>query len=192
MKSIKILAMLAITATVVSVGPAKAEPPKTTPCDALEYTVQASKQSALITVYTSQLGVRELTGKNDGLQVEAYLKTVGLGKGYAWCAAFVKWCLIRANIPNNLNAMALSAHNKSNLVYYKKRFYKPSQPGDVFTLYYARLGRIGHTGFVDRQINSSIYESVEGNTNEAGSREGDGVYRKKRSYNATYSISRWQ
>ncbi|HRO18524.1 MAG TPA: hypothetical protein PLU07_10055, partial [Ferruginibacter sp.] len=64
--------------------------------------------------------------------------------------------------------------------------------GDVFTLYYAHLKRIGHTGFHHKKINSSVYESVEGNTNAAGSREGDGVYKKKRSYNATHSISRWQ
>ena len=191
MKSIKILGMLLITASVLSVGDADAQPPKTNPCDAVSNSVTQTKQQALVFTYTSQIGVREATGKNDGPQVEAYLKTVGLGKGYAWCAAFVKWCLNKAGISNTLNGMALSAHNKNNLVYHQKRFIKAVQPGDVFTLYYAHLGRIGHTGFIDKQVNSSIYESVEGNTNEAGSREGDGVYKKKRSYNATHSISRW-
>lgn len=33
--------------------------------------------------------------------------------------------------------------------------------------------------------------TVEGNTNEAGSREGDGVYRKRRLKNQIYKISRW-
>lgn len=36
----------------------------------------------------TQLHVRELTGRNDGPEVEKYLKSVGLGKGYAWCMAF--------------------------------------------------------------------------------------------------------
>lgn len=153
---------------------------------------QCSQQQRLVYAYTSQIGVREATGKNDGKDVEKYLKTVGLGRGYAWCAAFVKWCLIQADISNSVNGMALSAHNKNNLVFYKKKFYKSPRAGDVFTLYYATLKRIGHTGFYNMQINSSIYETVEGNTNEAGSREGDGVYRKKRSFNATYSISRWE
>lgn len=145
-------------------------------------------------IYTSFIGVREKSGKNDGPEVEMFLRTVGLGKGYPWCAAFVKYCLLEAGIESakKINGMALSCENKSDFVYNKGKKIKEVEAGDVFTLYYAKLKRIGHTGFVDKEINSSIFESVEGNTNIAGSREGDGVYRKKRSYNATYSISRWQ
>ena len=44
----------------------------------------------------TQLYVREKTGKNDGPQVEAYLKAVGLPAGYAWCVAFAYWCFSRA------------------------------------------------------------------------------------------------
>ncbi|HYC27613.1 MAG TPA: CHAP domain-containing protein [Chitinophagaceae bacterium] len=142
-------------------------------------------------VYTSQIGVRELTGKNDGVQVQAYLKTVGLGKGYAWCAAFVKWCFLQVGIKTPTNGMAASFHNPKRLVYFKSRFLHDPQPGDVFTLYYPHLKRIGHTGFYDGRLNKSIYYTVEGNTNGAGSREGDGVYRKYRSFKATHSISRW-
>jgi len=87
--------------------------------------------------------------------------------------------------------MALSTHSSKRLVYFKGKFIKEPQAGDVFTLYYPKLKRIGHTGFFDKQINSKIYRSVEGNTNAAGSREGDGVYIKYRSYNSTYSINRW-
>lgn len=152
---------------------------------------QVDREALLVRAYTSQIGVREATGKNDGKAVEMYLKTVGLGKGYAWCAAYVKWCLNQAGISNTLNGMALTAHNKSKIVYYKNKWYTTPKPGNVFTLYYASLKRIGHTGFFHRQINSSVYETVEGNTNEAGSREGDGVYKKKRSFNATYSITSW-
>lgn len=91
-----------------------------------------------------------------------------------------------------MNGMALSCENKKNMVFQKSKHLKEAKPGDVFTLYYAKLGRIGHTGFYDRPVNSSVFETVEGNTNMAGSREGDGVYRKKRSYHSTYSISRWE
>ena len=45
--------------------------------------------------------------------------------------------------------------------------------------------------FHDKKINDKIFKSVEGNTNSAGSREGDGVYVKYRSFRATYSINRW-
>ena len=87
--------------------------------------------------------------------------------------------------------MALSADRPGYYVYFKGIRIKEPMPGDVFTLYYPKLKRIGHTGFFDKQINSKIYRSVEGNTNAAGSREGDGVYIKYRSYNSTYSINRW-
>lgn len=148
-------------------------------------------QTCIEQTYNSQLGVREATGKNDGVQVETYLKSVKLGKGYAWCAAFVKWCFDQCGIKTTINAMALSTHRPGHLVYYKGKQLRPPIAGDVGTLYYQHLGRIGHTFFYDKEINSKIYRSVEGNTNSAGSREGDGVYIKYRSYKATYSISRW-
>ena len=88
--------------------------------------------------------------------------------------------------------MALSCENKNNFVLRNKKELQQPKTGDVGTLYYTNLKRIGHTFFYDRRVNSSVYESVEGNTNGEGSREGNGVYRKKRSFNATYSLSRWE
>ena len=148
-------------------------------------------QSRITLIYTSQIGVVEATGRNDGKQVEAYLKAVNLGKGYPWCAAFVKWCFVQLGTKNKINAMALSCDRPGHYVYFKGNKIRTPQPGDVFTLYYAKLKRIGHTGFFDKDVNGKIYRSVEGNTNSAGSREGDGVYIKYRSYKATYSINRW-
>ncbi|HUM50476.1 MAG TPA: hypothetical protein PK431_01630 [Chitinophagales bacterium] len=87
--------------------------------------------------------------------------------------------------------MALSADRPGHYVYFKGKRITTPIAGDVFTLYFPKLKRIGHTGFFDQEINSKVFRSVEGNTNAAGSREGDGVYIKYRSYNATYSINRW-
>lgn len=148
-------------------------------------------QSRVVETYHSQVGVREATGHNDGFQVEQYLKAVKLGKGYAWCAAFVKWTFDQCGIHTTINAMALSTHRPGHFVYYKGTKILEPVAGDVFTLFYPKLGRIGHTGFYDAGINTKIYRSVEGNTNAAGSREGDGVYIKYRSYKATFSINRW-
>lgn len=156
-----------------------------------------SSTPSITQVYQSQIAVREATGKNDGYHVEKYLKSVGLGKGYAWCAAFVRWCYDQAKIKTTINGAAASAHNRDNLVYYKSKLIKEPEAGDVFTLWYANLGRIGHTGFFHERLNQSVYESYEGNTGEGGAidvgtREGQGVYRKYRSFKATYSISRWR
>ncbi|MCO5238886.1 MAG: CHAP domain-containing protein [Chitinophagaceae bacterium] len=154
--------------------------------------IKVDSISALTNVYLSQVGVREKTGNNDGPQVEMYLRSVNLGKGYAWCAAFVHWCLDSAGIRNSITAWSPSAHNAKNVAWNGKEFLKDVRPGDVGCLYYPSLRRIGHTFFYHRTINGSVYETVEGNTNAAGSREGDGVYKKKRSFNATYSITRWE
>ena len=160
--------------------------------EAITHVDEIPSNLKLQSIYTSFIGVREKTGTNDGPEVEMFLHSVGLGKGYAWCAAFVKYCMLEAGIKaaERMNGMAMSTENKKNFVFKNGKFIKEPQPGDVGTLYYARLNRIGHTFFWDKKVNQSIFESVEGNTNMAGSREGDGVYRKKRSYNATFSISR--
>ena len=172
--------------TVVVVIPAKKEEVSTItiPTNVNPISLQKS--------YLSQVGVREATGHNDGKDVEKYLKCVGLGKGYAWCSAFVKWNLIQAQIPNTITAWSPSAENKDYFILQKHKFLEEPKAGDVGTLYFPRMKRIGHTFFFNRKINSSSYESVEGNTNSGGSREGDGVYKKIRSFNATYSISRWE
>lgn len=156
--------------------------------------VTVIKNPSLQEIYSAYIGVREATGNNDGKQVERFLKNVGLGKGFPWCAAYVKTCLLEAGIKSasKINGMALSCENKAYFVYRARSKIEPVRSGDVFTLWYANLKRIGHTGFVDHDVNGTVYESVEGNTNAAGSREGDGVYRKKRSYNATHSVTRWR
>ena len=139
----------------------------------------------------SQVGVREATGNNDGPEVEKYLASTGLGKGHPWCAAFVRWCLDSANIKSSVTAWSPTAENKKHILYSARNLKEEPVAGDVVTFYYANLGRIGHTGFYHRRISNTVYESVEGNTDSGGSREGQGVYRKYRSFNSTYSISRW-
>jgi len=49
---------------------------------------------------------------------------------------------------------------------------------------------VAHVGFVD-QWQSKYVITVEGNTNEAGSREGDGVYRKRRPIKSIYIVANY-
>lgn len=179
----KILFTLLITASVFSVG---AAPPSTIKqSNSIDVALSVQK------VYISQIGVRELTGHNDGIQVVNYLHNAGASQGDPWCAAFVRWCFDQVGVKTTINAYSPTAYNISNPVLKQNRFIIEPRAGDVFCLYFPKMKRIAHTGFFDRRINSTVYESVEGNTNQAGSREGDGVYRKRRSFNATYVISRW-
>jgi hypothetical protein len=200
-------------------------------------------------IYTAEIGVREKTGKNDGERVEEYLAVTQLGKGYAWCAAFVSWVFAEAGFPeprtpwspalfpkkrviwergkavrkptssvilsgtkwsrkisllaahtvrpantmfSSVNqqiyplrlASAHTQHLKPNTQYLKPK------PGDIFGIYYTNLKRIAHVGFIDEWDDKQII-TVEGNTNEAGSNEGDGVYRKRRPIASIYQVANW-
>lgn len=151
-----------------------------------------TKRDEVKKIYDSQLHVREMTGKNDGLEVEKYLKHVGLEKGYAWCAAFVSWVYSEATIANPKSAWSPSMLPASKIIYQrndKKKQLNP-QTGDTFGIWFNNLKRVAHVGFVDEwQPSESYVITVEGNTNDADSREGDGVYRKRRLKSQIYQVA---
>lgn len=62
--------------------------------------------------------------------------------------------------------------------------------GDIFALFFPEKNRIAHAGFID-QWDGTWLITVEGNTNLSGSREGDGVYRKRRLVRSVYQVARY-
>jgi hypothetical protein len=133
----------------------------------------------------SQNGVQESPkGSNAGTAVEKYLKSVGLGKGYAWCMAFVYWSVSEATKQLELtNPLVRTAGvlNQWNKIAPK---YKKTIPavGDIFIMDYGK-GQ-GHTGFVVEVLPNGILKTLEGNTNDEGSREGFEVCYKTRKTSA--------
>lgn len=120
----------------------------------------------------SQIGVQEFPrGSNAGPGVEKYLNSVGLGKGYPWCMAFVYWCVQEActlnNEPNPLRKTAgvLAQWNAVP----KLRRTNP-QSGDIFIMEFSK--GTGHTGFVEKVNIDGTVLTIEGNTDERASREG--------------------
>lgn len=139
-------------------------------------------------VYDSQLGVKE-EGSNAGAQVETYLRYVNLGKGNAWCAAFVCWVLGKANIPNPRTGWSPHLFPKTKTVWLNGSKQPQFNTGDVFGLYYPEKGRIAHAGFIDKREGSWLV-TVEGNTVAvAGGQEG--VYRKRRHVRSVDRVGRW-
>ena len=155
-------------------------------------TCVALNQNRVADIYRSQIGVRELTGHNDGKMVEAYLASCHLSKGNPWCAAFVTWSYKQAGVKTVVSGYAPNWFPKQNVVY-SRQSKNNSIPGtsDVFGIWFANKKRIAHVGFIDEWLPGSFAVTVEGNTNEAGSREGDGVYRKRRLKSQIYKVSRW-
>ena len=140
--------------------------------------------------YESQIGVREKTGHNDGVMVETYLRYCSLGKGNPWCASFVCWTYGQAHVMNPRSGYCPDLFSAKKVIYRRgsKINKEPPQHGDVWGLYFPEKGRVAHVGFVD-QWGEKYVTTVEGNTNEAGSREGDGVYRKRRPIRSIYVVA---
>jgi peptidoglycan hydrolase-like protein with peptidoglycan-binding domain len=140
-----------------------------------------------------EIGVREdPPGSNRGKKVEEYQASVGVDPGEPWCAAFVYWCFARAasdlDLANPMkekkcrtgSVVELWNHANANgakIVTHDAALADPSRimPGMVFVI--TMTGGHGHTGLVSRVIGNSL-ETIEGNTNDDGSREGIGVFRR--------------
>jgi hypothetical protein len=139
----------------------------------------------------TQDGVREDPGRpNRGPQVDQYLARVGVDprSGSPWCAAFAYWCFDEAarhlglanpcvKTAGVLDHWARSPH--AARVPAEAAFDDPRliRPGALFVIDHGS-GR-GHTGIVVKVLTGEI-ATIEGNTNQRGSREGDGVYQKTR------------
>lgn len=133
----------------------------------------------VLEIAKSQIGVREATGHNDGPAVEKYLASVGLGKGYAWCQSFAYWVCKEAYGKEN-NPLVKTGGVLRNWSETKLKKSKTPIVGSIFVM---DLGKgLGHTGFVTGIEGDSIL-TIEGNTNDGGSREGIGVFARKRKIN---------
>lgn len=144
----------------------------------------------------SHLGQKEIKG-NQGFhdpEFEKRMKEVGFQKGHSWCVYFTELCAKETHPERHdefdklftPNAMATidkfrkagytihTTPKKDTIVIWQK--YKNGEPEfiqDGKTKWY-----LGHAGICVNVKNSWIFDAVEGNTNAAGSREGEEVARK--------------
>jgi hypothetical protein len=152
------------------------------------------------------LTVREVGGNNRGPAVETYLRSVGLGPGNPWCAAYVRYRFEKGSAETGVAlpaGMPDSGYTPTwkNWAEKKGLFVPVSEAvagkftpraGDLVLFYFANLdgGRIGHIGIVTEPWYDGGKligaRTVEGNTGpDAGSsveRAGDGVYLKRRRF----------
>ncbi len=139
--------------------------------------------------------MQEEGGNNKGKRVSEYLLNANITTPAPWCAAFVKFVLDKCGISHKITAWSPSA-TATNRIYDRRKPDKNKttpESGDVFTLYYPNLERIGHTGFIE-SWGSKWIDTIEGNTNDSGSRDsnsGDRVMRRKRLRSSIYQVSRY-
>lgn len=133
---------------------------------------------------------REVGGENMGPWVRLYMKG-NEGAEWAWCAGFVGYMLRQAAktlgvstpLPYTFSCDSLAAAAKEAGVFLDSRSgVSPSQlsPGSLFLVRRTPLDWV-HTGLV-LSIAPSAFETIEGNTNDSGDREGYEVCRRTRGY----------
>lgn len=133
--------------------------------------------AAVINIAGTQLGVHESTGHNDGPAVEAYLKSVGLGKGYAWCMAFLYWCFKQASVQLQLkNPVFQTGGVKAEWDSVTGTRLKVPEPGCIGFIIHS--DGTGHAVLVTGAWpEKNLVHTIEGNSNDNGSREGYEVCR---------------
>lgn len=158
----------------------------------------------IISVAKSQLGLAEIPkGSNWGKHVQKYLNAVGIDFPSAWCMSFVYWVVNEACKALQIaNPLVRTGGVLDMWVRVDKRFkivWRPVSPSsgikdwhrwDVATQSYVRTqiqpGDIailnfgegkGHTYFVEKVAGDRAF-TLEGNSNDEGSREGYEVCRK--------------
>jgi len=116
----------------------------------------------------SQIGKSELPkNSNWGPDVKKYLASVGITFPASWCMAFVYWCVDQHYPKNPLTKTGGVLAQWNSLP--KSMKVKVPLPGDIFIMDFG-TGH-GHTGFVTA-VNGDRIETIEGNSNDDGSREG--------------------
>jgi lysozyme family protein len=141
-----------------------------------------------------QQHVREVPlGSNRGPRVDQYLRSAGIDPGtgsYPWCASFIVWCFdnaarqlgLASPVPRTAGVHDMwqkAGRAGFRRIPYDAAIGDPSQvqPGHVF---FIDTGEgHGHTGLVVGR-DGNDFQTIEGNTNELGGREGIGVFARSR------------
>lgn len=151
----------------------------------------------LIDIARKEVGVVEVGTSNTGKRVREYQASTTLeGTGWPWCAAFVCWCMKEwLKDPEVRDAFGFTVKQaeawrpKTAAAYgfhewAQKKGLLIMNDSPLHVLHTADLVTydFSHIGIVETDRDDNIF-TIEGNTNDAGSREGGGVYAKVRPRN---------
>lgn len=153
----------------------------------------AASQAQLASIATPYIGAREGHGNRIGTdeRMREIFESDSLGPGgvtdgYAWCCSFVSMCvqkLIQQSLPHRnvrpprtasvLNFRTNWAPAQNCLIFPPGDPQNAASRGDIVVYRFSHIGIVTSTNLLG-------VSTIEGNTNEAGSREGTGVLRKDR------------
>lgn len=149
---------------------------------------------AMVAAAESQVGVRESGGPNRGPALRKFFesdwyKPNATDDGYAWCASFMCWVVMTAMERVGLRETATFKRPRTpgawafedwclgvdRTAVLRKPHQGDIKRGDIVIFSFSHIGIA-----VADAVNGTV-QTVEGNTNAQGAREGIGVFRKTRS-----------
>ena len=123
-----------------------------------------------------EIGNEEIPrGSNWGVHVQKYLSSVGINFPASWCMAFCYWCATQAGVTSLIRTGGVL--NQWNMI---AASHKSSTPIVGSLVIFDHGKGLGHVGIIEI-IDGDTLHTIEGNTNDTGSREGYEVCRKQRS-----------
>lgn len=138
------------------------------------------------------LGKQEIFSANEGPVIGIMKAFLNIHeRGISWCAIFVGWILCRAygikdkaalRVALGFNSPFFVDSTRDWLVQARREKMLTDRPvpGDLFILLNGS-GQAHHIGFVVSEPGEDgRFRTIEGNTNEGGSPNGDGVYERER------------
>jgi hypothetical protein len=134
-------------------------------------------------------GIRE-EGSNRGPAVERMLRRVSAKAGDPWCAAYVNDCGKTMLAGEWKLPMTASCDVMLQFARTYGVLTDSPETGSVFLVMKNHDDAI-HTGFV-LGVSGALFDTIEGNTNTDGSSDGNGVYKRKRTFTpGRYKFINW-
>lgn len=142
----------------------------------------------LVELAHKEVGVEEIGNTNRGPRVDEYKASTWLpaDQAWPWCAAFIDWIVMKAmeggtytfQRPRTAGAWDLEnwSLKQDNSTQTKRNPGNDIKAGDIV------IFKFSHVGFAvgDADRETATVKTIEGNTDAAGSREGGGVFLKRR------------
>ena len=133
----------------------------------------------IVEIAKAEVGVEESPKNSNKTKYGAWFGWSGV----AWCGIFVSWCYDKAGCPlGNIGFSKGFAGCQTAVAYFKKtgQVTKTPEPGDIVFFDWNGDGRYDHTGIFVRWINTTQFETVEGNTSLTNQSNGGQVMLRTR------------
>ena len=153
-------------------------------------TATKGKAADVIRVAAAEIGYREGGGKSNNNDQKFSDEVPGLewSDRQPWCQTFVTWCAMKAGVQHLYGDPAKpTASCDIAGAWFKRQGRWSEYPAIGAQVFYGTPSDLNHTGIVE-SYDADYITTIEGNTNASGSREGDGVYRKRRRRRDAYVV----